>query len=89
MYPMKFMRRRTFGLAVGAVSVMASGTAASLDADAVMIAFEDLPYSNSDLDYQDLVVIVQGVTGSNPVPEPTAALLFGAGLLVISRRRAS
>jgi hypothetical protein len=45
------------------------------DSNTYLIAFEDLPYRVSDLDYNDLVAVVRHV------PEPTTLLLFGAGLV--------
>ena len=42
-----------------------------------VIAFEDLPYAQSDLDYNDLVVQVSGVA---PVPEATTMI---AGVLLL------
>jgi hypothetical protein len=43
-----------------------------------VIAFEDLPYASSDLDYNDFVVQVSGVV---PVPEATT-VIAGALLLL-------
>jgi len=42
-----------------------------------VVAFEDKPFGSSDLDYNDLVVEVSGVS---PVPVPGAVLLGAAGL---------
>lgn len=53
--------------------------------DSVLIAFEDLVLGRSDRDYQDLVVIVDDVRPSSPMPEPGGALVFGVGLLITSR----
>jgi hypothetical protein len=55
--------------------------------DPYLLAFEDMPETNSvtgapsDLDYDDLIVLVDGVA---PVPEPTTVALFGLGLLAMA-----
>jgi len=46
-----------------------------------VIAFEDTAYSNSDKDFNDMVLLVESI---NPIPEPTTMLLFGAGLLSLA-----
>jgi hypothetical protein len=43
-----------------------------------ILGFEDLSFSTSDFDYQDMVVMVSSVT---PVPEPGTLLLLGSGLI--------
>jgi hypothetical protein len=53
--------------------------------DPYLIAFEDLPLTgngiNSDMDYNDLMVLVNGAA---PVPEPVTVALFGVGLLAMA-----
>jgi hypothetical protein len=47
-----------------------------------LLAWEDLPFSIADKDYQDMVVRVDHAA---PIPEPGTFLLMGAGLVVFSR----
>ncbi|MEO0617276.1 MAG: PEP-CTERM sorting domain-containing protein [Pseudomonadota bacterium] len=51
-----------------------------------ILAWEDLPYTNSDGDYEDFVVLVSSVT---PIPAPAALGLLGFALmgLGLARRR--
>ena len=45
-----------------------------------ILAWEDLPFGASDLDYNDFVVMVESV---HPVPEPATLGMFGFGVLLI------
>jgi len=45
------------------------------------LAWEDLPNSQWDYDYQDLGVMVESV---HPIPEPTSLILLGSGFLGIA-----
>ena len=45
-----------------------------------IMAWEDTTWGNSDLDYNDFVVMVESV---HPVPEPAALGMFGFGMLLI------
>lgn len=45
-----------------------------------LLAWEDLSFKNSDLDYNDFVVLVESV---HPVPEPAVLGMFGLGVLLI------
>ena len=45
-----------------------------------LLAWEDQTFLNSDLDYNDFVVLVESV---HPVPEPTVLGMFGLGALLI------
>ncbi|HUH32275.1 MAG TPA: PEP-CTERM sorting domain-containing protein, partial [Rhodanobacter sp.] len=49
-------------------------------ANEFLLAWEDQPFINSDLDYNDFVVMVESV---HPVPEPAALGMFGLGALLI------
>jgi hypothetical protein len=55
-----------------------------------VMAWEDLPFSSWDYDYNDFVVMVESVNGVVPVPEPGTLALFGMGLMglgLVRRRR--
>lgn len=45
-----------------------------------ILAWEDLPFTHSDLDYNDFVVMVESV---HPIPEPQVLGMFGLGALMI------
>jgi hypothetical protein len=56
-----------------------------------LLAWEDQAFKNSDLDYNDFVVLVESV---HSVPEPAALGMFGLGVLLLGgfaalRRRSS
>jgi len=53
----------------------------SLFAGDIIVAVEDLPWRNSDKDFNDMVVVLR------EVPEPATILLLGSGLAVGMRRR--
>lgn len=67
-----------------------NGISAKLLANEFLMAWEDQPWSASDLDYNDFVVTVESV---HAVPEPATLGMFGFGMLLIgaavgfSRRR--
>jgi hypothetical protein len=74
------------------VSVPGSNTEQSITLqDPFLIGFEDLPLNNnginSDMDYNDLMVLVDGAIPDAPaatVPEPNTWVLFGIGLMGIA-----
>ena len=61
------------------------------DSSEYILAWEDLPFGASDLDYNDFIVEVESV---HPVPEPAVLGMFGLGVLLLGgftvlRRRRS
>lgn len=50
------------------------------DSNEYILAWEDLPWGASDLDYNDFIVMVESV---HPVPEPAVLGMFGLGVLLI------
>ena len=57
-----------------------SGQYATFGTSDYILAWEDLPFGRSDLDYNDFVVMVESV---HPVPEPAVLGMFGLGVLLI------
>ena len=53
---------------------------ATLLSNEFLLAWEDTPFANSDLDYNDFVVLVESV---HSVPEPAVLGMFGLGVLLI------
>ena len=64
------------------------GTDTLFDKNSTLLGFEDMPLSQGDRDYNDLVVLVSGVQDSKSVPEPMALLgLAAVGAAGVLRRR--
>lgn len=59
---------------------VSTGQYATFGSSDYILAWEDLPFSSSDLDYNDFVVMVESV---HPVPEPAMLGMFGLGVLLI------
>jgi hypothetical protein len=57
-----------------------TGQYATFGTSDYILAWEDLPFNGSDLDYNDFVVMVESV---HPVPEPATLGMFGLGVLLI------
>jgi hypothetical protein len=58
-----------------------------------IVGFEDLQYQDSDKDFNDLVVELNGIHLSDKrpedVPEPSLIYLFGAGILFLASTKLS
>ncbi len=82
--------RVEYALASVSLGAIGSGVLATVSFDAVAAGKTALSLENvlvASLGTPVLVNLRDGsVAVSNPVPEPTAALVFGLGLLVVSRR---
>ena len=68
-----------------------NATGGALLSNEFLLAWEDLAFQHSDLDYNDFVVLVESV---HSVPEPTTLGMFGLGMLLLGgftalRRRSS
>jgi hypothetical protein len=64
----------------GSTSLTMGGFTGTFLPSEYLLAWEDLAWANSDLDYNDFVVLVESV---QPVPEPAALGMFGLGMLLI------
>ena len=52
------------------------------EGDSVFFGFEDLDLG--DRDYNDFVASAKGISGTAPIPEPSSALVFSIGTLVVA-----
>lgn len=72
----------------GSTNLTFAGHTGQFNAGEYLLAWEDQALGNSDMDYNDFVVVVESV---HPVPEPAVLGMFGLGALLIgfavSRRR--
>jgi hypothetical protein len=59
---------------------VSTGQYATFGTSDYILAWEDLPFSRSDMDYNDFVVMVESV---HPVPEPASLGVFGLGVLLL------
>lgn len=64
----------------GATTLQTGATSGTFLPNEYLLAWEDQPFSKSDLDYNDFVVLVESV---HPVPEPAVLGMFGLGILMI------
>lgn len=73
----------------GQTQFKVGGKQIDFDPGKYLVAFEDVALGASDKDYNDLVVIIDGIRNKKDVPEP--ALMLGmvavAGSAIVSRRR--
>lgn len=64
----------------GSTKLNIHGVAGKFLPNEFLLAWEDTLWANSDLDYNDFVVIVESV---DPIPEPAALGMFGFGVLLL------
>lgn len=64
----------------GATTLNIGGNIGTFLVGETLLAWEDLPFASSDLDYQDFLVLVESV---QPVPEPAVLGMFALGTLLI------
>jgi hypothetical protein len=63
------------------------GSPMAWSASSYLLAWEDLLYGQSDKDFNDMVVFVDGVTNVTSIDEPITLGLFGLGLLGLASVR--